>query len=83
MRLKNKVALITGGTSGIGLATARLFKKEGATVVVTARTKQARDQALEELGGLFDVVQADVGSISDLDRLFASIWPETGAKQGG
>ena len=50
-KLESKVALITGGNSGIGLATAKLFIKEGAKVVITGRRQEALDQAVKEIGG--------------------------------
>lgn len=72
-KLSNKVALVTGGDSGIGLATAKLFKKEGATVVITSRTAEGREKAKAEFGDMFDVVQADVGKLADLDALYSHI----------
>ena len=72
-KLSSKIALVTGGNSGIGLATARLYKKEGATVIITARSKTTYDIALKELAGEFDVVQTDVSQLTDLDRLYAQI----------
>ena len=72
-KLTNKVALITGGNSGIGLATAKLFREEGAKVIVTARSKETFEKAQKELGQYFDVVQADVSKLEDLDRLYAHV----------
>ena len=72
-RLSNKVALITGGNSGIGLATAKEFKKQGATVIITARSKDTFAKAQTELGKEFDVVQTDVSREEDLDRLYAHV----------
>ncbi len=72
-KLLNKVALITGGNSGIGLATAKLFKEQGATVVITARSKESFEKAQKELGSLFDIVQTDVSQLSELDRLYTHI----------
>lgn len=69
-KLTNKVALITGGNSGIGLATAKLFKDQGATVIITARSAETYEKAKLEYGTLFDVVQADVSKLSDIDRLY-------------
>jgi NAD(P)-dependent dehydrogenase (short-subunit alcohol dehydrogenase family) len=68
-----KVALITGGSSGIGLATAQRMALEGATVIVTGRRQKELDAALETLGGAAMGVQGDVGSLQDLDRLFVAI----------
>lgn len=72
-KLENKVAVITGGNSGIGLATAQLFREQGAKVVITARSKETYEKAKKELGSQFDIVQTDVGSLSDLDRLFTHV----------
>src|ERR1700720_1576888 len=60
MKLKNKTALITGGNSGIGLATARLFIDEGARVAIVGRDESRLQQAAEELGDGVLVIQADV-----------------------
>lgn len=70
-KLKNKVAVITGGSSGIGLATAREFIANGAKVVIFARGKQALDEAVKELGPNSYAVQGDVCKLNDLDKLFA------------
>lgn len=72
-KLTNKVALVTGGNSGIGLATAKLFKEEGAKVIVTARSAETFQKAQKELGAHFDVVQADVSKVEDIDRLYSHI----------
>ncbi|KVE54872.1 hypothetical protein WI94_15120 [Burkholderia vietnamiensis] len=66
MRLKNKSALITGGTSGIGLATAKLFIAEGARVAVTGRDVAAFERVKAELGDDALVFRADVRSIEDM-----------------
>lgn len=71
--LENKVALITGGNSGIGLATAELFKAEGARVIVTGRNDETLARARDALGEDAIVMQADVTSLRDLDRLYAVI----------
>lgn len=71
MRLQNKVAVITGGNSGIGLATARAFKENGAKVVIFGRSRQTLDQAASRLGDEVLSVAGDVRNISDLERLFA------------
>ena len=72
-KLNQKVALITGGNSGIGLATAKLFKEQGARVIITASSKETFERTQSEYGSVFDVVQADVSSSSDLDRLYAHV----------
>ena len=71
-KLKNKIALITGGNSGIGLATARRFQQEGAKVIITARSNETYEKAKKELTG-FDVIQADVRNLTDLDQLYSTI----------
>jgi NAD(P)-dependent dehydrogenase (short-subunit alcohol dehydrogenase family) len=71
----NKTVLVTGGTSGIGLATARRFAEEGARVVVTGRRQQALDEAVAAIGPAG--VRGDVSSLDDLDRVAAAV-AETG-----
>ena len=78
-KLKGKVAVITGGSSGIGLATAKEFIANGAKVVIFARGKKALDDATKELGSNAFAVQGDVTGLADLDRLFI----ETKLKFGG
>ncbi|WCL49763.1 SDR family oxidoreductase [Leptospira sp. GIMC2001] len=73
MRLKGKIALITGGNSGIGLETAKLFKKEGAQVIITARSQESFDKATSELGDQFDIVKTDVSNLKELDSLYKHI----------
>lgn len=70
-KLRNKVAVITGGSSGIGLATAKEFISNGAKVVIFGRGKQSLDEAVNELGSNSCSVQGDVCRLTDLDKLFA------------
>jgi NAD(P)-dependent dehydrogenase (short-subunit alcohol dehydrogenase family) len=72
-KLDGKVALITGGNSGIGLATARLFKENGARVVITARSTASFEKAKKELNHSFDLIQTDVSQLKDLDSLYDHI----------
>jgi NAD(P)-dependent dehydrogenase (short-subunit alcohol dehydrogenase family) len=72
-KLTGKVALITGGNSGMGLATARLFAAEGAEVVITGRRQETLAEASRTLGSSVLTVQGDVSKMADLDRLFATI----------
>ena len=68
-RLEGKTAIITGGSSGIGLATAREFIAQGARVMITGRRQSELDAALDELGENAVAVQGDISSMADLDRL--------------
>lgn len=77
-KLQGKVALITGGNSGIGLATAKQFVKEGAYVYITGRRERELAAAVREIGGDVKGIQGDVSNLSDLDRLFAQIKRENG-----
>jgi NAD(P)-dependent dehydrogenase (short-subunit alcohol dehydrogenase family) len=77
-RLKGKVALVTGGTSGIGLATAKRFAQEGATVYVTGRRQTELDKAVREIGAGTIGVQGDISKAGDLDQLYAQIKSEKG-----
>ena len=77
-KLDGKVALITGGTSGIGLATAKQFVAEGAYVFITGRRQTELDAAVESIGKNVMGVQSDVSKLADLDRLFATIEQEKG-----
>lgn len=72
-KLTGKIALVTGGNSGIGLATAKLFKAEGAKVIITASSSASFARAEKELKDHFDVIQADVSKSNELDHLFAAI----------
>jgi NAD(P)-dependent dehydrogenase (short-subunit alcohol dehydrogenase family) len=78
MRLAGKTALITGGNSGIGLATARQFVNEGAYVFVSGRRDTELVAAVKEIGKNATGVQGDVSNLGDLDRLFAQIKREKG-----
>ncbi|QFY44547.1 glucose 1-dehydrogenase [Candidatus Methylospira mobilis] len=72
-KLSGKIAVITGGNSGIGLATAKLFANEGATVVITGRRQAELDAAVAEIGGNTVGVHGDVSKLADLDKLYAEI----------
>jgi NAD(P)-dependent dehydrogenase (short-subunit alcohol dehydrogenase family) len=78
MRLAGKTALITGGSSGIGLATARQFVNEGAYVYISGRRDTELAATVKEIGRNVTGVQGDVSNLGDLDRLFAQIKREKG-----
>ncbi|GKQ52485.1 SDR family NAD(P)-dependent oxidoreductase [Bradyrhizobium sp. Ce-3] len=73
MRLQNKVAVITGGSSGIGLATAQRFVAEGAFVYVFARRQEELDKVSKLFGSNVATVQGDVKNLADLDRLYGKV----------
>jgi len=77
-KLEGKIALITGGNSGIGLATAKQFVNEGAYVFITGRRDPELAGAVKEIGRNVTGVQGDVSNLGDLDRLFAQIKQEKG-----
>jgi NAD(P)-dependent dehydrogenase (short-subunit alcohol dehydrogenase family) len=72
-KLEGKIAVITGGTEGIGLATAKLFVKEGAYVFITGRRQKELDEAVKAIGSNVSGVQGDVAQLADLDRLYEII----------
>ncbi|MEU6392398.1 glucose 1-dehydrogenase [Streptomyces sp. NPDC046939] len=72
-QLDGKTAVVTGGTSGIGLATAQRFAAEGAHVYITGRRKDALNQAAKKIDGKVTAVQADSANLADLDRLYATV----------
>ena len=71
--LKGKIAVITGGSTGIGLATAKRFVKEGAYVFITGRRQAELDEAVAEIGSNVTAVQGDVSNLDDLDRLYREV----------
>jgi NAD(P)-dependent dehydrogenase (short-subunit alcohol dehydrogenase family) len=72
-KLQEKVAVITGGTTGIGFAAAKLFVKEGAFVFITGRRQKELDQAVKAIGSTVAGVQGDVANLADLDRLYKTV----------
>jgi len=72
-RLEGKTAVITGGTEGIGLATAKLFVKEGAYVFITGRRQKELDEAVKAIGCNVSGVQGDIAQLADLDRLYETV----------
>ncbi|MGW5959048.1 SDR family NAD(P)-dependent oxidoreductase [Methylorubrum thiocyanatum] len=77
-KLTDKVAVVTGGTSGIGLATAKRFAAEGARVFVTGRRQAELDKAVAEIGPAATGVQADASKLADLDRLYEQVKAQAG-----
>src|ERR1700761_5938484 len=78
-KLDGKVAVITGATSGMALAGAKLFADEGAHVFITGRRQDALDDAIEQIGRNVTGVQGDAADLADLDRLFDAVKQEKGA----
>jgi NAD(P)-dependent dehydrogenase (short-subunit alcohol dehydrogenase family) len=72
-KLQGKVAVVTGGTTGIGLASAKLFVKEGAYVFITGRRQKELDEAVKAIGSNVTGVQGDVAKLADLDRLYETV----------
>ena len=77
-KLQNKIAVITGGTSGMALATAKLFVEEGAYVFITGRRKEQLDKAIKIIGKNVTGVQGDASNINDLDHLYDIVRKEKG-----
>jgi NAD(P)-dependent dehydrogenase (short-subunit alcohol dehydrogenase family) len=77
-KLAGKVALVTGGSSGIGLATAKRFANEGAQVIITGRRKDVLEAAAKDIGHDAIAIQADAGKLADLDGLYAQIKQQYG-----
>ena len=77
-KLDNKVALVTGGNSGIGLATAKRIVAQGANVFITGRRQKDLDAAVKEIGRNVTAIQGDVAKLADLDRLYDTIRQQKG-----
>src|SRR4051794_41568955 len=77
-KLDGKVAVITGGNSGMGLATAQRFVAEGAYVFITGRRQAELDEAVKLIGKNATGVQGDVANLADLDRLYATVKEQKG-----
>jgi NAD(P)-dependent dehydrogenase (short-subunit alcohol dehydrogenase family) len=77
-RLEGKVAVVTGGNSGIGLATAKRLQEEGARVAIAGRSRKTLDEAVEIIGNGVLAVQADVAKLADLDKLYAEVSDKLG-----
>jgi NAD(P)-dependent dehydrogenase (short-subunit alcohol dehydrogenase family) len=77
-RLEGKVAVVTGGNSGIGFATAKRLQQEGARVVISGRSKKTLDEAVKTIGSGVVAVQADVANLADIDKLYAEVSQKLG-----
>jgi len=77
-RLEGKVAVVTGGNSGIGLATAKRLQEEGAKVVISGRTKKTLDEAVKTIGNGVLAIQADVSHLDELDKLYGEVSKKLG-----
>ncbi len=77
-KLTGKIALITGGSSGIGLATAKEFVNEGAYVFIIGRNQQDLEAAAKAIGKNVEAIQGDVSNLADLDRVFEQIKKQKG-----
>lgn len=77
-RLEGKVAVATGGNSGIGLATAKRLQQDGAKVAISGRNKKSLDEAVKTLGNGLLAVQADVAKLADLDKLYSEVSQKLG-----
>jgi len=72
-RFNKKVVVVTGGSSGIGLATAKAFAAEGAAVFITGRGQDALDSAAKQIGGMVTAVRCDMANLEDIDRLYDAV----------
>src|SRR5438094_9143516 len=72
-RLEGKVAVVTGGNSGIGLATAKRLQEEGARVAISGRSKRTLDEAVKSIGNGVLAVQADVTKLTEVDKLYSEV----------
>jgi NAD(P)-dependent dehydrogenase (short-subunit alcohol dehydrogenase family) len=72
-RFNNKVVVVTGGSSGIGLASAKAFSAEGASVFITGRRQEALDAAVKQIGGRVTAVRGDMADLTDIDRLYDAV----------
>ena len=77
-KLENKVAVITGGSAGIGLGAAKRFVEEGANVFITGRRQSELDKAVAEIGGDVTAIRADAASLADIDRVYEIVGQKAG-----
>ncbi len=77
-RFEGKVAVVTGGNSGIGLATAKRLQEEGARVAISGRSRKTLDEAVKTIGNGVLAVQSDISKLTDIDKLFKEVSTEAG-----
>jgi NAD(P)-dependent dehydrogenase (short-subunit alcohol dehydrogenase family) len=77
-RLEGKVAVVTGGNSGIGLAAAKRLQQEGAKVAILGRSRKTLDEAVKTIGNGVVAVQGDVAKLKDVDKLYAEVSQKLG-----
>src|SRR5580693_8787849 len=77
-RLEGKVAVVTGGNSGIGLATAKRFQEEGARVAISGRSKKTLDEAVKIIGNGVVAIESDVAKLTDIDRFYTDVAQKLG-----
>jgi NAD(P)-dependent dehydrogenase (short-subunit alcohol dehydrogenase family) len=77
-KLEGKIAVVTGGSAGVGLGAAKRFAAEGARVFVTGRRQPELDRAVVEIGGRATAIQADAAKLSDIDRIYSVVRTEAG-----
>ena len=80
-RLEGKIAVVTGGRSGIGFATAKLFQEEGARVAISGRDQKTLDSAVKLLGDGVLAVRSDVSKLDDLDRFYETVTKKLGSNR--
>src|SRR6201988_4158433 len=77
-KLTGKVALLTGGSAGIGLGIAKCFAEEGARVFITGRHQSELDKSVTAIGGNAAAIQGDTSNLSDLDRIYSTVKAQAG-----
>src|SRR5258708_20127262 len=77
-KLTNKVAVVTGGSAGIGLGAAKHFVAEGAQVFITGRRQSELDRAVAEIGGNVTAVRGDTSDLADIDRIYETVRQKAG-----
>ena len=82
-KFDKKIVVVTGGTSGIGLATAKQFAEAGASVFITGRRQDALDAAVKAIGGRVTGVRADMAQLGDIDRFYDAVQQRVQRDQGG